>query len=276
MRDFNSHNQIWGSRDTNERGRKIENFMNKNNLCLLNNKSPSYLHPATGTHSVIDLILSDPTIYVDYNWKTNEDNCGSDHYLIILERLEPKLEEKIPCWNLQRAKWEHFKTLPCQFKSKSQYKPRRPQHLFHKNTPTITEKCIPKSSLQPKFNKPWYNNECKKAVRTRHAALRKFKTYPTKENLEFFKNCRARAPRTTKEAKRETWKNFTLKINTSTKTTTVWNMILKKYQVRITAPPPNTLFKKKQKQRTKKDSKLPSRNLFPKLIIQKPQSKIPK
>ena len=93
MGDFNSHNQIWGSRDTNERGRTIENFMNKNSLCLLNNKFPTYLHPATGTHSEIDLTLSDPTIYLDYNWKTNKDNCRSDHYLIILERLEPKLEK---------------------------------------------------------------------------------------------------------------------------------------------------------------------------------------
>ena len=67
MGDFNSHNQIWGSRDTNERGRTIEKFMNKNNLSLLNNKSPTYLHPATGTLSVIYLTLSDPTIYLDYN-----------------------------------------------------------------------------------------------------------------------------------------------------------------------------------------------------------------
>ena len=77
--------------------------MNKNNL-----KSPTYLHPATGTHSVIDLTVSNPTIYLDYNWKTNKDNCGSNHYPIILERLEPELDEKIPRWNLQKAKWEHF------------------------------------------------------------------------------------------------------------------------------------------------------------------------
>ena len=43
MGDFNSHNQIWGSRDTNERGCTIENFMNKNNLCLLNNNTPFIL-----------------------------------------------------------------------------------------------------------------------------------------------------------------------------------------------------------------------------------------
>ena len=100
MEDFNSHNQIWGSRETNERGCTIENSMNKNNQCLLNNKSPAYLYPATGTQSVIDLTLSDPTIYLNHNWKNNEDNCGSNHYPIILERLEIELEEKIPRWKL--------------------------------------------------------------------------------------------------------------------------------------------------------------------------------
>ena len=42
----------------------------------------------------MDLTLSDPTIYLDYKWKTKVDNCGSDHYPMILERLEPELEEK--------------------------------------------------------------------------------------------------------------------------------------------------------------------------------------
>ena len=67
MEDLNSHNHIWDSRDTNERGHTIENFKNKNNLCLLNNKSTTYLHPETGTHSVINLTLSDLIIYLDYN-----------------------------------------------------------------------------------------------------------------------------------------------------------------------------------------------------------------
>ena len=155
MGDFNSHNQIWGSRDTNERGHKTENFMNKNNLCLLNNKSPTYLHPATGTHSVIDQTLSDPTIYLDYDWKTNEDNCGSDHYPMILERLEPEPEEKIPCWNLQKAKWEHFKRL-CHDSLNPKAHINQEDHntYFTKTLLTIAEKCIRRFSTQLKFNKP--------------------------------------------------------------------------------------------------------------------------
>ena len=71
------------------------------------------------------------------------------------------------------------------------------------------------------------NKKKKQTVRARLAALKKFKTNPIKEKLKFFKNCKARARRTIKESKREIWKNFTSKINTSTKTKTVWNMIKK-------------------------------------------------
>ena len=88
----------------------------------------------------------------------------------------------------------------------------------------------------------------KKAKRERHAALRKFKTNPTKENLEFFKNCRARAQRTIKEAKQETWKNFTSKINTNTKTKTVWDMIKK---ISGGTPPPETPCEKRSNKSNK-------------------------
>ena len=53
--DFNGHNFIWDSDDVNDKGRIIENFINKNNLCLYNNKTPTYLHPATGTYTSLDL-----------------------------------------------------------------------------------------------------------------------------------------------------------------------------------------------------------------------------
>ena len=39
--DFNGHKFIWGSDDVNVKGRIIENFINKNNLCLYNNKTPT-------------------------------------------------------------------------------------------------------------------------------------------------------------------------------------------------------------------------------------------
>ena len=62
--DFNGHNFIWGSDNVNDKGRIIENFINKNNLCLYNNKTTNYLHPATDTS--LDLSICYPTLLLDY------------------------------------------------------------------------------------------------------------------------------------------------------------------------------------------------------------------
>ena len=37
--DFNCHNTLWGCNDTNIKGRKLEEFIFKQDLCLLNEKS---------------------------------------------------------------------------------------------------------------------------------------------------------------------------------------------------------------------------------------------
>ena len=67
MGDFNSHNDIWGSKKTDKKGKVIESLLNQHQLCMYNNKSNTYLHPATGTYSAIDLTICDPSLFLDYN-----------------------------------------------------------------------------------------------------------------------------------------------------------------------------------------------------------------
>ena len=93
MGDFNSHSNVWGCRDTGQKGRIIEDVINRNNLLLYNNKSYTYLHPGTGIYSAIDLTLADASIFLDYSWKVHDDTCGSDHFPIILENSGPELDD---------------------------------------------------------------------------------------------------------------------------------------------------------------------------------------
>ena len=58
---------------TNKRDRIIGTIINQSQLCLFNNKENTYLHPATGTSSAIDLKMCDPAVYMDYNWRVPED-----------------------------------------------------------------------------------------------------------------------------------------------------------------------------------------------------------
>ena len=85
MGDFNSHNEIWGSKKTDKMGKVIESLLNQHQWCMYNNKSNTYLHIATGTCSAIDLSICDPSLFLDYNWKVHDDTCVSDYLQILLE-----------------------------------------------------------------------------------------------------------------------------------------------------------------------------------------------
>ena len=60
MGDFNSHHTLWGCLNTNDKGRIIEEFVTNHDLVLLNNKSSTYLHPAIGSYSAVDLTICSP------------------------------------------------------------------------------------------------------------------------------------------------------------------------------------------------------------------------
>ena len=67
----------------------------------------------------------------------------------------------------------------------------------------IAKSCMPKTTAkQEKRSKPWFNTECKDAMKTRKSALASFKTNITSENLSNFRIARAKARRACRENKR--------------------------------------------------------------------------
>ena len=58
---------------------------------------------------------------------------------------------------------------------------------FTKTLMSIAEESIPKSSSNKKHNQSWSNDDCKTAIRSRKAALRKFNLQPSAENPNNFK-----------------------------------------------------------------------------------------
>ena len=63
--DFNVHIMTWGCNKNNSRGDRIDDFITDNNVCLLNDDSYTYLHPATKTFIAIDLSLCSPDILME-------------------------------------------------------------------------------------------------------------------------------------------------------------------------------------------------------------------
>ena len=92
----------------------------------------------------------------------------------------------------------------------------------------ISSKCKPKTSTNPTKSNPWYNDDCKEAIKQRKKALNKFKRYPTKDDLNIVKVFRAKACRTIKLSKRKSWRSCVSKKNHKTLIKKVWDMIRKK------------------------------------------------
>ena len=67
--DFNGNNFLCGSKDISDKGKIIESFIDNHGLCLYNTNASTYLHPATGTNTTLDLsICCFPTLLGVVGW----------------------------------------------------------------------------------------------------------------------------------------------------------------------------------------------------------------
>ena len=204
MGDFNSHHTLWGCTNTNDKGRIIEDFITKHDLVLLNDKSSTYLHPATGSYSCLDLTICSPEISPDFNWKVVDDLHGSDHFPIQVSERGSSVLQRPQRWKLHKANWEQFRVHCEQTIHPNAFEDcENPAELFTSLLYSAAEKSIPRTSTNPKHpNKSWFNDDCKKAIAERKSILRQFNLRPTQENLSKFKIARAKARRTIKQSKR--------------------------------------------------------------------------
>ena len=228
--DFNGHHELWGCSDSNTRGQLIEMFLERNSLCLLNDKSNTYLHPATGKFSSLDLSICQPNIFLDFEWKVLDDLHGSDHFPILISDTSSIPEDHPSYYKFNKGNWEQYhvlckKDLTLESFSDFMFDP---VDRFSILLTDIADKSIPKTSGNKKAkDKPWFDDDCKTAVRKRRAAVKKFNNRPTKENLESVRIMRAKARRTIKQSKKRSWKSYVSKLNSRSSVKKVWDMVRK-------------------------------------------------
>ena len=202
--DFNAHSELWGCQQTLPDARNVETFIQSMDISLLNDGSPTYLHPGNGCLTSIDLSFCSPCLFMDFEWKVAADQCGSDHYPIYISS-EHFSNQSTPSWQLARANWDLFEAL-CQVEiTQDDYDDiTEAVDLFSSKLISIASKAVPKSSTSSKRQRrPWFNSDCKKAVRLRRAALQRFKSSPSSTNLSLYRQARANARRIVKAAKKK-------------------------------------------------------------------------
>ena len=100
--DFNGHNILWGCKDNNPKNNIIEDFITKNDLCLMNDKSSNL------KFSSLDLSLRHPSLRLDFDWTVSEDQYGSDHFHVIIETVNTSTNDQNAKWKLNKANWELY------------------------------------------------------------------------------------------------------------------------------------------------------------------------
>ena len=174
----------------------------------MNDKAYTYLSSSAKSFSSIDLSFCHPSLFLDYDYTVCKDQHNSDHFLIIIEQNTFSTEDHNPKWKLNRANWELFnilctgKLIPENFKESSD-----PISDFTFSLIEISKECIPQTSTNPTKSNPWYNDNCKEAIKQRKQVLSKFKRSPNSNNLNEVKVFRAKARRTIKFLKRKSWRS---------------------------------------------------------------------
>ena len=224
--DFNAHNNLWGSSHTSSRGHIIEDCINTNHLSLLNTNAPTFICSSSGSYSHIDLTLSSLNIVTSYQWEVLNDTYGSDHFPIILKSMSWSQSNYIKTlYNTSKANWSLY-----------QEKFTNPQVNFNNIDSDIAnfsnsihqaaKLSIPENKIFPNRPPvPWWSKDCQRAIRERKTALNRFKRNPTQINFITFKQLKAKAKRTIKEAKRITWRKFVGELNHNSTSQEVWNKI---------------------------------------------------
>ena len=243
--DMNAHSTIWGNTQNNNKGNTLEKFIEHNELCLWNDNTHTYIHPATGSSSAIDLSLCSPSLFLDFEWSVHEDLCGSDHFPTFLHYKNKAALLNIPKWSFKKADWYNFKFKCSQEINRNTFKTIKENRceLFTSVLHFIAEITIPKSSTVPrKLHKPWWNGECEEALKQRKRALNHFKRNPSHENLTNYKIEYARARRVIRRNMRNSWREYVSQLNNRTPVNTIWK-IIKKISGKVQGPPIKQLEK---------------------------------
>lgn len=229
--DFNSHNNLWGSSNTDSRGKIIDKLLEDPEILLLNNTQPTHFNIANGTFSAIDLSFSSASIGHHLNWQVIENLYNSDHFPILINFQNQNSNEFLhePTWKFKKANWEEFtKTLErkIDFLNTPSENYNQIDKLISNFTNAIIESAdlsIPKTSNKShKKQVPWWNEAVEKAIKDKKHAYNSYKKHKTEDKKIQFKKHRATARKICKTEKKRSWTEFISSITQNTPSSTVW------------------------------------------------------
>ena len=208
--DANSHNTVWGSSDTNDRGDKLLDFILSTNLHICNIGDAPTFSSAT-RDEVIDLTLASANIeHKVTNWKVSNEETFSDH-----KRIEFQVELKLTVMpmayrNIRKTHWTSYREKLAENLqwNETEY---TPEEITEKLTTSVMDAYHSNCKLveNKRIKKPtWWNKDLSILKREAMRLKQKYKRNPDEENKELKKIALRNYTNAIKKAKRQQWKNF--------------------------------------------------------------------
>ncbi|GFW24223.1 RNA-directed DNA polymerase from mobile element jockey [Trichonephila clavipes] len=226
--DFNGHSTLWGSANTNPRGRQIEQVLSDHCLCLLNHKEPTYFHEPTRSFHTLDLAICSPSLFPHLNLSIEKDLYNSDHFPVILSHYYDTGGKTFPpTYSYGRADWAlftQFAVIP-----DAMVKTESVDTAVQEVTNVLiaaADLSVPKVSSHsfPRY-KPWWNTDCQTAYKNQRKLWGIFRRYPTTENLLAFKKAKANARRVRRQSQRQSWIRYVSSLTSSTSSKQLWKKV---------------------------------------------------
>jgi len=230
--DFNAHNTLWGSDHTDNNGEVVEEFIEERSLYCLNDGRGTRVDVIRNSVSCLDLTLVNMSNICEWDIK-NDTNIGSDHFPIICSMdFDMYIQEGyvIERWCFPKANWEKFKELCIEYTERISMEGDVNSCAAAVTSMIISAAttCIPKSTVNEKKKiVPWWNDECKNAIKNRNNAFRILRKHLSQDNLVDYQRKRAMARKIIKASKKNAWRQFCSSIGREVNLSDIWAMIKK-------------------------------------------------
>ena len=221
--DFNSYHTLWGCNTDDTRGRCVRNFIETQDLILLNNGSPTRIGHQSET--AIDLSLASPSISPSLEWQVLSSVLDSDHcpITIALEDEEPPNTSYLL---MKQANWELFRTSSA-WSTLPSNPPGNAEALdnFYRAINQAANEAIPRNESKKYYPKPWWNDDLKASRALRERLYDAYRRNKTLNNLIKWKIARAKHKRAVKIAQKEHWKQYISELNFATPISDIYRKI---------------------------------------------------
>lgn len=212
----------------------IEELLDEKNLVCLNDGSKTRIDVSTGRESVLDLTLVSSSMAAICDWSVYKDGTvGSDHYPVLCKiniSLSQSTEGRGGRWIFEKANWEKLQEESDRYLNQIDYNDdiETLESKIKNGIITAAMKSIPKSKGNVKRKTvPWWDEECKEAVRNRNKAFKIMKRTHNFMHMIKCKYAQAIVRKTIRQRKRTYWRNYCSSIGNTTQIGEVWTMIKK-------------------------------------------------